>query len=158
MTGKIYKTARGKSIDLGALMLENEHVRAVGNMNVNARGDLLDGTNRVIDPKRKQVQRQYAKQSNVAAQEVVTSTRQAKARARAKDQPVETSDVEIDQDDVSETLESENESPAPADSFTRESIPRGGLAAAIARSREVKQNLEKTPRQQQQSKPGVKKI
>jgi hypothetical protein len=31
--------------------------------------------------------------------------------------------------------------------LTSGQIPRGGLAAAIARSREVKQDLEKTPRQ-----------
>jgi hypothetical protein len=35
--------------------------------------------------------------------------------------------------------------------------PRGGLAAAIARSREVKQELEKTARQRAQEQ-GVKRI
>ena len=52
MTRKTYKTAQGKTIDLGALLLQNEQVRAVGNMNVNARGDLLDGSNRVIEQKK----------------------------------------------------------------------------------------------------------
>jgi len=36
-------------------------------------------------------------------------------------------------------------------------IPEGGLAAAIARQREVKQELEKTRRQQQQAH-GLRKI
>jgi hypothetical protein len=63
MTQKVYKTAMGKTVDMGQLMLENEQVRAVGNMNVNARGDLLDSGNRVIDPKPRQVQRQYQKQA-----------------------------------------------------------------------------------------------
>jgi hypothetical protein len=36
-------------------------------------------------------------------------------------------------------------------------IPEGGLAAAIARQREVKQELEKTRRQQQQGQ-GLRKI
>jgi len=63
MTQKVYKTAMGKTVDMGQLMLENEQVRAVGNMNVNARGDLLDSSNRVIDPKPRQVQRQYQKQA-----------------------------------------------------------------------------------------------
>jgi hypothetical protein len=36
-------------------------------------------------------------------------------------------------------------------------IPTGGLAAAIARNREVKQELEKTRRQQQQAS-GLRKI
>ena len=60
MTNRIYKTAQGQSIDFGAILLKNEHVRAVGNMNVNARGDLLDGNNRVIDQRNQQVARQLA--------------------------------------------------------------------------------------------------
>jgi hypothetical protein len=63
MTQKVYKTAMGKTVDMGQLMLENEQTRAVGNMNVNARGDLLDSGDRVIDTKPRQVQRQYQKQA-----------------------------------------------------------------------------------------------
>lgn len=62
MTSKVYKTANGKAIDLGALALKNEHVRAVGNMKVNARGDLVDDMNNIIDSKTQQVNRQYNKQ------------------------------------------------------------------------------------------------
>ena len=43
------KTARGKIIDMAALGAKNEHVRAVGNVLMNARGDRLnaDGSVRV---------------------------------------------------------------------------------------------------------------
>jgi hypothetical protein len=64
MTNKIYKSAMGKTVDLGALILQNEHVRAVGNMGVNASGDLLDGSNQVINTRNQQVQRQYSKQTS----------------------------------------------------------------------------------------------
>jgi hypothetical protein len=37
-------------------------------------------------------------------------------------------------------------------------IPRGGLAAAIAKAQTVKQELLTTPRQMAQNKPGVNKI
>jgi hypothetical protein len=50
------------------------------------------------------------------------------------------------------------ESPAPVDtSSVRPGIPSGGLASAIARTREVKQELEKTRRQQAQAQ-GVRRI
>jgi len=50
------------------------------------------------------------------------------------------------------------ESPAPVDnSSIRSTIPSGGLASAIARTREVKQELEKTRRQQAQAQ-GVRRI
>ena len=62
MTKQTYKTARGKTLDMGALILQNENVRAVGNMNVNARGDLLDDKGNVIKSKTEQVNNQYNKQ------------------------------------------------------------------------------------------------
>jgi hypothetical protein len=64
MTGKIYKSAQGKTVDMGALILQNEQVRAVGNMGVNAAGDLMDSNNQIIDQRNRQVQRQYNKQTN----------------------------------------------------------------------------------------------
>ena len=63
MAGKIYKTALGKTVDMGKLMLQNEKVRAVGNMKVNARGDMIDDMNRVISSKNDQVNKQYNKQT-----------------------------------------------------------------------------------------------
>lgn len=62
MTKNIYRTAQGKLVDMGKLFLQNEGARAVGNMNVNARGDLIDDKNQVIAKKNDQVNRQYNKQ------------------------------------------------------------------------------------------------
>jgi hypothetical protein len=58
MTKQVYKTANGKSVDMGALRLQNENVRAAGNMKVNARGDLLDSANRVVKSKPQQIKQQ----------------------------------------------------------------------------------------------------
>ena len=71
----------GKTIDMGSLILQNEHVRAVGNMGVNARGDVLDSADRVIDQKNRQVQRQYNRQTstNVQDRPLHASTREARA-------------------------------------------------------------------------------
>lgn len=63
MTKSVYRTAQGKTIDMGRLILQNERVRAVGNMNVNARGDTIDADDRVIDSKARQVKRQYDRQT-----------------------------------------------------------------------------------------------
>lgn len=56
-----FRTAMGKVIDMNALVAKNEKTRAVGNMNVNARGDTIDSTNRVIKPKTSKVNDSYAK-------------------------------------------------------------------------------------------------
>ena len=63
MTKEVYRSANGKTVDMGALRLQNETVRAVGNMRVNARGDLLDDNNNVIKKKNEQISDQYQKQS-----------------------------------------------------------------------------------------------
>ena len=61
MTNSVYRSANGKSVDMGALRLKNENVRAVGNMKVNARGDLVDDKNQVITTKNDQVNQGYNK-------------------------------------------------------------------------------------------------
>jgi hypothetical protein len=63
MTKEIYRSANGKQVDMGSLRLRNEHVRAVGNMRVNARGDLVDDKNQVITPKNQQVNQSYNNQT-----------------------------------------------------------------------------------------------
>jgi hypothetical protein len=64
MTKKVYRTAQGKQVDLGALQLQNETVRAVGNMGVNARGDRVNARNQPVDSRTAQVNRAYKKQTN----------------------------------------------------------------------------------------------
>ena len=142
MTQRTYRTAQGKIVDLGALQLKNENVRAVGNMSVNAKGDLIDSTNRSISSRNDQVSKQYKKQTtNVTDDAVVSSKKSVK--------PDPMSVLEI---------------PAPPEDFeddfikTEEAEPAVGLAAAIARARQVKQEPLKTPRQVAQAQAGVKKI
>ena len=62
MTSRVYKTAQGKTIDMGSLVLQNENVRAVGNMKVNARGDAVDDKNQPIKSRPQQVHQQYQQQ------------------------------------------------------------------------------------------------
>ena len=62
MSKEIYRSANGKTVDMGALRLKNEKVRAIGNMKVNARGDEIDDRGRVIRKKTEQVNNQYQRQ------------------------------------------------------------------------------------------------
>ena len=56
-----YRTAMGKSVDMGSLIARNEKTRAVGNMNVNARGDTIDSHGKIIKPVTEKVSDNYAK-------------------------------------------------------------------------------------------------
>ena len=151
MTSKVYRSAQGKSVDLGTIMLQNEHVRAVGNMNVNARGDRLDSNNQVLETKPRQIQRQNARTTNVSATDVHTSS--IKARRQAAATPKTEAAVAPVAPPQPETVTQ----PPAQDETAAGRIPTGGLAAAIARNREIKQELEKTQRQRTKEQ-GVKRI
>ena len=62
MAGNVYRTANGKMLDMRSLALKNEQVRAVGNMKVNARGDMVNDDNAVVHSKPNQVHKQYSQQ------------------------------------------------------------------------------------------------
>jgi hypothetical protein len=57
---KNYRSAMGKSVDMGALLAKNEGTRAVGNMKVNARGDTIDSQGRVTRAVTAKVNQSYA--------------------------------------------------------------------------------------------------
>lgn len=63
MTNEVYRSANGKTVDMGAMRLQNERVRAVGNMRVNARGDEINDANEVIRKRNEQVNKQYQQQT-----------------------------------------------------------------------------------------------
>lgn len=145
MTRKQYRTAMGKTVDMGALMLQNEQTRAVGNMNVNARGDKLDSGNKVIDKKSHQIKRQTKKQ--VKSENIPVSTSNAALRRSKVEQPVEEPNSKIVELPIEEPVEETTELPAL----------QGGLAAAIAKAKTVQQTKLPTPKQAAKSS-GVKKI
>lgn len=125
MTKRVYKTAQGQLIDIGAIILQNETVRAVGNMNVNARGDLLGGNNQVIDQKNQQVSRQHRKLSQastgtVSTQPLHTSTVSARQSRAAVS--------ELEPDQIAELVAIELEAGEPPPVLT-------GLASAMAKSK-----------------------
>jgi hypothetical protein len=65
MTREVYRSANGKPVDMGALRLQNEKTRAVGNMKVNARGDEINERGQIIRKKTEQVNNQYQRQVKV---------------------------------------------------------------------------------------------
>jgi hypothetical protein len=56
-----HRTAMGKTVDMSAILAKNEKTRAVGNMNVNARGDTIDAHGRIIKPVTAKVNEAYGK-------------------------------------------------------------------------------------------------
>ena len=128
MTSKVYRTAQGKIVDLGALEVQNEHVRAVGNMNVNARGDKLDADGNIISTRSQQVNRNLNRTTNATAGPIPTSSRTQKedaASIRADEQ------AKIEQARAQRQALREQGTAPPVEQ------PAAGLAAAMARASKI---------------------
>lgn len=67
----VYRSAHGKPVDMAQLATKYEKVRAVGNMNVNARGDVIDNNNNVIKDNTKRVKSAYNKTVNKNTREPI---------------------------------------------------------------------------------------
>jgi len=74
MANRLYRSAMGKQVDMSILRAKNEKERAVGNMNINARGDIIDSNNQVINDNNNRINVMYQK----------TMNNDAVARAKAK--------------------------------------------------------------------------
>lgn len=211
MTSKVYRSAQGKMVDLGTIMLQNEHVRAVGNMKVNARGDKLDSLNQVIETRTERIQRHNERTStNVSSAPPQASSQKNRAKktvapqdkihsrghvADVEPDPVVIADPEpvpVEVPVVAPAPVANTQTPAPspapisppvqsarpqpqpkapevdlknpvrpakspATGNTAPANSGGGLAGAIARSREIKQELDRTRRQKAQDS-GLRKI
>ncbi len=103
MAGKKHITALGVPFDMAAFRAKNEKTRAVGNMNVNARGDILDSNNNVIENRNNIVNKMYEKTMQSHArpktQTVQASTKNRDARAAEMDD-VSAKELEDLDDDV----------------------------------------------------------
>jgi hypothetical protein len=53
------RSAMGKTVDMAAIVTRNEKVRAVGNMGVNARGDVIDSYGRIVQNSTARVKETY---------------------------------------------------------------------------------------------------
>jgi hypothetical protein len=74
-TKRLYRTMQGRMVDIDQLRAAKESEQAVGNMKVNARGDVLGVRGQVITPK-SQVMQKYYEQPKGKASEGPSSTKQ----------------------------------------------------------------------------------
>ena len=56
---RMYRTMQGRMVDIEKLRAANESVQAVGNMNVNARGDILGPGGQIVTPKEQIIKKYY---------------------------------------------------------------------------------------------------
>ena len=126
MTIKVNKTSQGKVVDIGALQSQNEHVRAVGNMQVNARGDRIDANGQVISTRSQQVNRNLDRTTNAVSESV----------PRAKTE-AELASIRAAQEDKIEKARAQRQALREQGVAPPVEQPAAGLAAAMARAAKI---------------------
>jgi outer membrane biosynthesis protein TonB len=77
---------QGRMVDIEKLRAANESVQAVGNMNVNARGDVLGANGQVVTPKEQIIKKYYEQPKGM----VSDTPSRGKSMAAPKAEPVKT--------------------------------------------------------------------
>lgn len=100
---RMYRTMQGRLVDIEKLRMSNESVQAVGNMNVNARGDVLGAGGKVITTK-EQIMKQYYETPKGRASEAIINSAQTEpaVQQETKQSPVALKKIQP-QDTVVET-------------------------------------------------------
>ena len=133
-----HRTARGTAIDMDRIRLANEHTIAVGNMNVNARGDQLGAGGKIIKTR----QQIMAEKNKLHKGPIADNSLRV---AESMDDVVvpETISIEITEPtpgqavpEKTPVLESAEDLESPA--YVK---PRGSFADAVAKETEVTQEL-----------------
>ena len=149
--GKTYRTSSGKQVDFGALLLANETAPALGNMNVNARGDEIapDGS---ITKSREQIMREYNEMNTMVPQDGAIP--EGTNSAQADDDDWQDWEPAVKTEEPAKTVAEQVEEATPVETKT----PTGGLAAAVAAAKKVEQTVQPAKGTEEQEAEGVRRI
>jgi hypothetical protein len=138
----VYKTAKGKMIDIDKIKLSNENAIAVGNMKVNARGDLLGAGAQVVAGRNQVMDRVYAVEDSGYSpmDPAAVAARQAVMEASNAQQ-------------LSDLTNNLIVAPTTENTTATDTVPaaRGSLASSVAKPTTVTQEAMPTPSQQKKS-------
>jgi len=165
--GNMGVNARGDKIDSNNQVIEtrNEQIQRAYDMTVNKQP--VDELPPTSIKHAKKLEKERAIQEKREANPSAVKQRPTKAELRKikKDLPEATKDplpvkekesLPSAVDDAAEVMSKPEKVVQPAQTLKK--VPQGGLAAAIAKAKEIKEEPEKTARQMQQEQKGVKRI
>jgi hypothetical protein len=188
MAKKAYRTASGRLVDMDTLALKNEMTIAVGNMNVNARGDQLAEGGKIVKTREEIMSEHYATKGAVVPKQsnrgVPTIEADAPPPAKPKPMPapVVESEIEVVEKDLTDDNEGTMDDPAPTtdDVDEEEEDPDGwvedpstgdfvkasdvekpttrGIASATADDKSISVPFELSEKQKNRKKQGVKRL
>jgi hypothetical protein len=138
---KLYRSARGKSVDIDKIKLANETTIAVGNMRTNARGDILGNGNNIAMGRNQVMDQVYS----VGSAEIPAySPNDPATYASRQAMMAESKAQELVQLTQNLTVPVQ----APADTTPTQPAARGSLASSVAKPASVNQQPMPNPKAQ----------
>jgi hypothetical protein len=136
---RVYKSARGKMVDMDKIKLSNETATAVGNMRVNARGDILGSGGQIAQGRNAVMDRAYAVESAPYSPNEPATHAQRQTAIQASSAK--------DLHDLANNLITPITNPEPPINQDTDAAPaRGSLASSVAKSVTVTQEPLQDPR------------
>jgi len=139
---KVYRSARGKMIDMDKIKLAQESKIAVGNMKVNARGDKIGMGGEIVTGRNQLMDQAYAVDNSVPYSPNDPSTFKQQQTVVEASKAKELHDMVHSLTPVT-TVEEAATMPTPT--------TRGSLASSVAKTVNVVQQPTPTPQQQKKS-------
>ena len=179
MAKKQYRTASGRLVDMETLALKNEYTIAVGNMNVNARGDQLGEGGQIVKTREEIMAEHYATKGAVVptksnSREVSAPTIEAdtvdEAPVVKETTKSEVVEKDLNIDDVEGTMEDPNptpigdewvEDPETGDFVKASEVDKPttrGIAAASAGEKDISVPFVESEKQKSRKKQCVKRL
>jgi len=185
--GRTYRTSSGKSVDFGALLLANETAPAIGNMNVNARGDEIDPAGNIVKS-REQIMREYNELNTMVPSDsaipegtgitadddwqdwqppktVKTEPAPIQPTVPTPPPPPPVQPTPAPVEEPTPTVQRtnvgqmvENNPDKVIDNTAKPKAPSGGLAAAVAAAKQVDNKVKESQTTKTLNTPGVKRI
>lgn len=134
---KVYKTARGRMVDMDKVKLANETTVAVGNMRVNARGDVIGAGNQISASRNQVMDQVYAvEEAPYSPNDPQTFAAQQAVMESSKAQALH---------DLASNLVQPTTNLEPAAPVQTTPAARGTLAGSVAKPVQVTQGPTPTP-------------
>lgn len=93
----LHRTAMGRAVDMSSMAAKNEKVRAVGNMSVNARGDVIDSHNRIVKNNSQRVKESYRNTVSTETPDHLTPGTQPTQSALQEDAQITTPELSTEE-------------------------------------------------------------
>jgi len=120
---KLYRTMQGRMVDIDKLRSSNEDVRAVGNMNVNARGDIIGSSGKVVKTKEQVIKEYYESPKGKASD--------SKVKTESPAESVQQTQTEIKKITPKEVVQTITKTQTVNTFKSKKEAPKSGIDAAL---------------------------